>query len=729
MRVGLVALLLPTAGLSHTSPAATASDVTPPSATTKAAAASPAEPVTLERIEVTGARYDARRNDTAARIVVNRQELLRHGDITLTDALKRLPGVTVGSSGGIALRGMGNGYTQILVNGHKPPAGFDIQSLSPEMIERIDIIRSATADMRAESIAGTINIVLAAIARKAGRKLKLSLGNSNGKWLPQISWQQSWQDDYRSRALNATASRRAFLVEETGIETGQDARGVANLLRTTALRSEGFRDVLSVAPSLDLKLENGGNVSVQGHLDASNYNKYVGIDWRTLQGPELEHVAYDQFTGIDVVQLRGDINWTHDFDNGGSFTTQLRLGGNHERSRFREQGYAVDGTRNLEDHTDGRLRVYGVNSAGEYAFAPLGDHRVELGWEGSVDRRRETRVQHLLPIGGAPEYFSDLSFDAQVRRLAFYGQDDWALSPRWSMYLGLRGERIETISNGNAFDRIHNRATILSPVLQSLLKLPGSDNHQVRLGVSRSYKSPTLRRLIPRPYTSTNNRPLNPDQQGNPDLRPELATGLDLAYEKYWSDGAQLSLGGYLREIEGVVRSETRLIDGRWVSSPFNGDDATAWGLEMDTRFRLNQLIGSAPALEIRFNATRNWSEVDGLPGPDNRLDQQPRLSSTLGADYQISPAWTMGASYSYRSGGAVRTTLFQIDSESARREFDAYALWTMSDNTRLRLSVSNMLEQDIVTGTEYFREDGAQQTERRRQTPVIVRVQLELDL
>ncbi|MGY1425894.1 TonB-dependent receptor plug domain-containing protein [Lysobacter sp. A289] len=745
MQMGLLAILLPMAAMSHASLASQTIDDTPSSAATKLAPA-PTEPTAsttaatldggnnvsatdLSTLTVTGAGYDPRRDDTAAKIVVDQKELLRHGDITLTDALKRLPGITIGSSGGISLRGLGNGYTQILVNGVKPPAGFDIESLSPETIERIEIIRSVTADLRAEGIAGTINIVLTQGARKDSSQLKLGLGNSNGKWLPNLSWHQSRQDDYRSYTLNATATRRELLVEESGTETGRDAMGVANLLRTTAVRAEGFRDALSVAPSLNLKLENGGNFSVQGYFDASNYNKYVDVDWHTLQGPELKHAHYDQFTGINVVQLRGDINWTYDFENGGSFTTKLSLGGNREESEFREQGYAVNGTQNLEDHTDGQLRVHGANSTGKYSFATLGDHRLELGWEGSVDRRRESRVQRLFPVGGESEYFSDLSYDAQVRHLAFYGQDDWTLTPHWSMYLGLRGERIETISDGNEFERIHNRATILSPVLQSLWKLPGSNNDQIRLGVSRTYKSPTLRLLIPRPYTSTNNRALNPDRQGNPDLRPELSTGLDLAYEKYWSNGAQLSMGAYLREIEGVIRSETRLINGRWVSSPFNGDDATAWGLEMDTKFSLNKLFSGAPAMDVRFNVTRNWSEVDGVPGPDNRLDQQPKLSSTLGTDYEVSPVWTVGASYTYRSGGSIRTTLSQIDSESARREFDAYSLWTMSDKAKLRLSVSSILEQDVVTGTKHFYEEGTQQIERRRQTPVIVRAQMELKL
>ena len=683
----------------------------------------------MSTLVVTGAAYDARRDDTAGRIVIAKDELLRHGDLDLVEALKRQPGITVGSSGGISLRGLGNGYTQILVNGQKPPLGFNLESLSPEMIDRVEIIRSTTADIRAEGIAGTINVILNQASRKNSRTLKTSVGTSGGRLLPQVSWHQSQQDGYQSFAVDMTAARRELLVHESGEETGVDSMGTPNLLRTTAARSESFRDTISVAPSYSFKSENRGSFSAQGHFDASNFNRYTDVDWHTLFGPELEHVRYEQFTGINVVQLQGDVSWSYDLKNGASFTTKLRVGGNREESRFREQGYAIDGMQNLDDQTDGRLRVAGVNSTGKYSFTPLGEHRLELGWEGSVDRRKEERVQRLAPIAGEAGYFSDLSFDAQVRRLAFYGQDDWTISLQWSMYLGLRGERIEIISEGSEFERIRNTANIFSPVLQTLWKLPGTKNDQIRFSVSRTYKSPALRHLIPRPYTSTNNRPLNPDQQGNPDLRPELATGVDLTYEKYWSSGAQASFGGYARRIEDVVRSETRLIDGRWVSSPYNGGDASARGLELDAKFNLAKVLPAAPSVDVRFNATRNWSQVDDVSGPDNRVGEQPKLSSTLGIDYAINPTWTVGSSYTYQSGGSIRITQNQIDSRSARRGFDAYSLWKLSDKSKLRITMTNMLEQDVVTGTEYFLDDGSQRIDRFRNNPLTVSAQLELQL
>mgnify|MGYP000107740395 CR=1 FL=1 len=58
---------------------------------------------------------------------------------------------------------------------------------------------------------------------------------------------------------------------------------------------------------------------------------------------------------------------------------------------------------------------------------------------------------------------------------------------------------------------------------------------KVLSSLTRSYKSPTLANLIGRPAVSSRfplpgaNTPTFADRAGNPDLRPELATGLDLA--------------------------------------------------------------------------------------------------------------------------------------------------------------------------------------------------------
>ena len=92
-------------------------------APTAAVKAEPHKPSSRDIIEVTvnGATdYDPRRDDTASKTVIRQDEILKYGDTNVFDVLKRAPGVTViGES--IRMRGLGNGYTQVLVNGERPP--------------------------------------------------------------------------------------------------------------------------------------------------------------------------------------------------------------------------------------------------------------------------------------------------------------------------------------------------------------------------------------------------------------------------------------------------------------------------------------------------------------------------------------------------------------------------------------------------------------------------------
>jgi outer membrane receptor for ferrienterochelin and colicins len=81
---------------------------------------------------------EARQESTASKIVIGRDELEKQGDATLGDVLKRLPGVTVqgapGRGGAIRMRGLGGGYTQILLDGERMPPGFSVDSLTPEQV-------------------------------------------------------------------------------------------------------------------------------------------------------------------------------------------------------------------------------------------------------------------------------------------------------------------------------------------------------------------------------------------------------------------------------------------------------------------------------------------------------------------------------------------------------------------------------------------------------------------
>ncbi|MEG3193937.1 TonB-dependent receptor plug domain-containing protein, partial [Lysobacter sp. D1-1-M9] len=66
---------------------------------------------------------------------------------------------------GARLRGMDPGYTQILVNGKKVPGGgadrsFFVDRIPAEVVERVEIVRSPSANRSGDAVAGAINIIL-----------------------------------------------------------------------------------------------------------------------------------------------------------------------------------------------------------------------------------------------------------------------------------------------------------------------------------------------------------------------------------------------------------------------------------------------------------------------------------------------------------------------------------------------------------------------------------------
>jgi outer membrane receptor for ferrienterochelin and colicins len=293
-----------------------------------------------------------------------------------------------------------------------------------------------------------------------------------------------------------------------------------------------------------------------------------------------------------------------------------------------------------------------------------------------------------------------------------YGQDEWNVTPRWSVYLGARWEGIRTVTSGNTFDTAHNRSQVLSPIAQTLYKLPDTKGDQVRLALTRTYKAPGLQALIPHRFTSVNNSQTEPDQTGNPLLKPELALGVDASYEHYWAEGALLSASVSSRRITDYTRNLVSYDGARWVSAPSNAGTARSYGLELEAKFPLKALMHTTEALDLRASLSRNWSSVDSVPGPDNRLDGQTPLSATLGADYKKG-ALTVGGSYVFKNGGFVRVSGNQISYQSVRRDLDLYALWKFNPKLQLRVATANLLAQDTVSESSYATPGVGTQTSR----------------
>jgi outer membrane receptor protein involved in Fe transport len=297
------------------------------------------------------------------------------------------------------------------------------------------------------------------------------------------------------------------------------------------------------------------------------------------------------------------------------------------------------------------------------------------------------------------------------------------------MYLGGRWEGVETESAGTGVPETTSRSHVLSPVAQTLYKFPDKSGRQLRLALTRTYKAPTVDQLTARRYLSALNTRFAPDSSGNPGLKPELANGVDVAFEQYWTDGAMVSVRGPQRLISDYIRTRLDLDpDGRWIYRPLNDGDARVHSLEAEVKLPLRVLNQAAAGFDMRASVTRNWSEVSTVPGPDNRLDGQTPMSANVGLDYRRDRL-SFGASMAYQQGGWVRVSDAQIRHAHTRRDVDAYAAWKLDPHLQLRFTLNNMLGMDGESESVYEDAGGLSRQASWQQGATRVGVNLELKM
>jgi iron complex outermembrane receptor protein len=656
----------------------------------------------IQQVTVSGARADdteARRLSTAAKMVFGREELERNGDTSVSEVLKRLPGVTIGGApgrggGGVRMRGMGNGYTQMLVNGERPPPGFSLESLSPDQVERIEVMRGPVAEHSTQAIAGTINIILREGYQQKDVQLRLADNIEQGRHGANVSLAAPGKAGKLSWMMTGSLMQNRPHNESDTVNLSTRKDGTVEREQRIHDEGGGVFEGIFLSPRLAYKFANGDTLSFQPFL-ASNRSRN-GADSLLDQpigsvAPEYAQQRSDSRSNSTF--LRGFGNWLHRGEAGARLEVKFGFTGGRNDS---------DTARNTFDAGGNALRRYldsdasrdsGVNLGGKYS-RPLGQgHLFAAGWDLEASKRRQDHVA----AGDSAALFDDggASLAAQSRRVALFVQDEWDVTPQFSTYLGLRWEGIRVTSEGGdngAGSDVENTSTVWSPVLHGVWRIPGHEKDQVRGSLTRSYKAPALNDLIAVPTISTYNDATRPDRTGNPHLKPELATGIDLAYEHYLSKSGLLSASGFVRNIEDLMRRQTVLNGARWVSTPVNIGKARTSGLELEAKFPLAALWPDAPLVDLRSNYSRFWSRVDGIPGPNNRLDQQPKQTANLGLDYRAKGLpLTLGGSLNWTPETLVQTTVNETALTGTKRQFDVYGLWKVNAMSQLRLSANNL--------------------------------------
>ncbi len=661
----------------------------------------PAPGAKLERVEISTRQTDTelRRRASTAKQVYGREELDKFGDTNVADVLQRLPGVSM-QGNAPRLRGLGAGYTQILINGDPAPPGFALDQLDPALVERIEVSKGPTATQSAQAVAGTINIILKDAPKRSQRDLRLGTAYRFEK--PTFSGTFTFGEKWGDLSVLVPVSAfqwRGQIESEIHRQTF-----TGNGITTDSVQKGDNRNLgqgINLGPVLTWRISDDETLNWQSFVQSGAWNNTTRYSSQVLAGsPALDGDSSNE--GVWEL-VRSRLQWVNNFS--ADERIELKAGIQASRGRFDNQ---IQGAGVMQQRTLGDNREASLTQAGNYTRLINQAHSLALGWDLELRQREEKRdasVQGVALISS----LQGQAFSAQVQKTALFVQDEWQLSPQWSATLGLRHENIATQSTGLDVE-LRNTSAVLTPMLHLAYKLNASGKDLIRASLTRSYKAPDINALLARPTPnglypdlSQSNTVLAADSMGNPALRPELATGLDMAYEKYLASGGLFSVGIFYREISDLVRGVTSLQTNpdyatapRWVSQARNFSSGRAAGLELELKGRAGELLPALfdTKLPLSLRAALNFyrSEVDTLPGPDNRLDGQQPWSGSFGMDYRFNTLpLTMGGNFAFTPDFVTRQSLSQTLDQGRSRSIDMFARWIVRENVSMRLALSNI--------------------------------------
>jgi len=708
--------------------------------------AKPAPGTTLNRVEITGTNSETeqRRASTASKIIIGKEDIERFGDSSVSEVLKRLPGVTTGGrpgrGGDVRMRGMGGGYTQILVNGERMPPGFSLDELPPDQVERIEVLRAPTAEYGARAVAGTINIVLKEPLKRTLNELKLGIGKEEDRYSPSVSWTRNDKlGDKITYNLTLTANRSDSRDDNNTHTRWYDLTSGTQILDQHEFGyTTNHREGVHLNGRIQANLAPGESLILMPFFVLSQGTSYTQSELDQAPGGAIAqpYASYTSNGDGRFTMLRTNAQWQKNLGDGTRAEVRYGVGsGKFESHSLRNELDTTGALSRTVDDTSS-TREDSWSALGKISHQMENEHSLVGGVELESNKRRQSRttLQNGLPI--LTEFGDDLN--ASTMRMAAYIQDEWNATKQISAYAGLRWEGIETHSDSDDYD-VSNRSSVVTPLFHATWRPDEKSRDQWRTSLTRSYKSATLQDLIARPsisqqFPTGTNVISSPDRAGNPNLAPELARGFEIAYEHYLTKGGLLSANYFLRHISDLQRNVISLetvswsTSPRWVSRPQNVGNATAQGIELEAKFRLDEMWADAVPVSLRTNVSFFDSAVDQVPGPNNRLEGQPKGTANIGADYKFR-GWplSVGATVNYTPPYEIQLSDIQSTTQGAKVVTDAFLLWTINPSAQLRISANNLSPRDYLTTGSIL--NGTQRIDTDSANPSRIRLGVRLEL
>lgn len=643
-----------------------------------AADASSAKQMDTVVVTATGAQQWIK--DAPASIsVITREEIERKPVTSIGQLLSTVPGVTggyalSGAQSKIRLRGLPEQYTLILIDGRRQgnSSGVnyrddlgpqDLNWLSPDMIERIEVVRGPMSSLYgSDAMGGVINIITRRIA---------------DHWGGSVTYNYSKPDsDSRGDTTQMGALFSGPLTDTLGVRIG------ANV---TDRESDRLED-----QTPGTKAE---NANLQFHW---RLNDDHALTIEGSRGVQRNSGAGDVYAwGLSKLVQTGYVV-SHDGRYGDSTTS---------RSTLVQNDYKDKGS------------VLGTHSR-ETVFDTAFTHGFHWGFEQSLNVGAQWKREELEnpdTIGTVPVTWTGsgrISPVSEADSWALFAEDHITLHERFVLTVGVR------------WDNTDNYDDNLSPRIYGVWH-PG-DAWTVRGGVSQGFKAPNLKQGTAGAATQSGgngcraltaegwtNRSVSADgttgcyMAGNPNLEPETSTNyeLGLGYDKNgWSASATYFLTDFddkiqqvpLREIPGQT---TSFVNGFWWTVAQNVQKARTRGIEASVTVPLHERVSWTT------NATRMLESKNRTTGAS--LLVVPKITGNTALNWDVTDAWSLNLSAQHIGKQLVSSTSATF--AKAYTTVDLVTGYDVNENLTLRAGVQNL--GDVSTIEEGNSYDGGART------------------
>ncbi|WP_273728525.1 TonB-dependent receptor domain-containing protein [Brucella gallinifaecis] len=509
--------------------------------------------IILNPIVVTASSIATSAKDAPASVsVLSQEKLQQRATPDISEALRTVPGVNVGfgSDGtrGISIRGMGSGYTLILIDGKRINAGLttlrhyngDLNWVPVDAIERIEIVRGPMSTLYgSDALGGVVNI----ITKKSAD-----------------TWTGSLTTEWIQPESNATGSTKKISAYVSGPI-------VPNELAFTAYGSIGRQKPSNPSEHDDIQTPGGIDdydytAKLSWTPTANQLFEIEGSTGKEKYRPYLGDGAIDT-SKTSIRRTTGSLRHVGEWDFGTStITAFIENADNHHNTTDRLGVVTGDTTINVKSYSlDGKLSM-----PVDFWF----EQDLTIG--GEVRREEMSDPENL----GKPNSVTGTtgSTDTSMWAAAVFVEDQIKLRDDLKLTTGLRIDQHEEFGT-HASPRIY-------------LNYDFNENLTFKAGWAQAFKAPNLRQLNPNWVQTSRGRGCGAvggpcEMVGNPDLKPETSNSFELG-GVYQSDKWDASLTYFYNEIDDKITSarQASLItgDGTKYVQQINIDRARTQGFE-----------------------------------------------------------------------------------------------------------------------------------------------------